>query len=82
MLFNHSSDLMEMLDNLRALGTELTIDDYGAGYLALSYLQKFPFNRLKIDRSFLQNMFENESDRELVNVIIVMAKALIIKIVA
>ncbi|MBT0343605.1 EAL domain-containing protein, partial [Vibrio campbellii] len=82
LLFNHSSDLMEMLDNLRALGAKLTIDDFGTGYSALSYLQKFPFDRLKIDRSFLQNMFENESDRELVNVIIAMAKALNLKIVA
>ncbi len=82
LLFNHSSDLMEMLDNLRTLGAKLTIDDFGTGYSALSYLQKFPFDRLKIDRSFLQNMFENESDRELVNVIIAMAKALNLKIVA
>ncbi|YCO01488.1 putative bifunctional diguanylate cyclase/phosphodiesterase [Vibrio sp. VNB-15] len=82
LLFNHSNELMDMLDNLRALGAKLTIDDFGTGYSALSYLQKFPFDRLKIDRSFLQNMFENESDRELVNVIIAMAKALNLKIVA
>ncbi|KGY10335.1 putative bifunctional diguanylate cyclase/phosphodiesterase [Vibrio sinaloensis] len=82
LLFNHSGDLMEMLHNLRSLGAKLTIDDFGTGYSALSYLQKFPFDRLKIDRSFLQNMFENESDRELVNVIIAMAKALNLKIVA
>ncbi|MCV5917326.1 EAL domain-containing protein, partial [Escherichia coli] len=43
---------------------------------------KFPFDRLKIDRSFMQNVFENDSDRELVNVIIAMAKALRLKIVA
>ncbi|MGX1926772.1 putative bifunctional diguanylate cyclase/phosphodiesterase [Vibrio sp. NH-7] len=82
LLFNHSGDLMEMLHNLRSLGAKLTIDDFGTGYSALSYLQKFPFDRLKIDRSFLQNMFENDSDRELVNVIIAMAKALNLKIVA
>ncbi|EDP60383.1 EAL domain-containing protein [Vibrio sp. AND4] len=82
LLFNQDSDLMEMLDKLRALGAKLTIDDFGIGYSALSYLQKFPFDRLKIDRSFLRNMFENESDRELVNVIIAMAKALNLKIVA
>ncbi|GAK22472.1 LOW QUALITY PROTEIN: sensory box/GGDEF family protein ScrC [Vibrio sp. JCM 19052] len=82
LLFNHSNELMGMLDSLRALGAKLTIDDFGTGYSALSYLQKFPFDRLKIDRSFLQNMFENESDRELVNVIIAMAKALNLKIVA
>ncbi|MGR5454020.1 putative bifunctional diguanylate cyclase/phosphodiesterase [Vibrio alfacsensis] len=82
LLFNHSQELIDLLDNLRALGAKLTIDDFGTGYSALSYLQKFPFDRLKIDRSFLQNMFENDSDRELVNVIIAMAKALNLKIVA
>ncbi|MGY0615272.1 putative bifunctional diguanylate cyclase/phosphodiesterase [Vibrio sp. FJH11] len=82
LLFNHDQQLLDMLDNLRALGTKLTIDDFGTGYSALSYLQKFPFDRLKIDRSFMQNVFENDSDRELVNVIIAMAKALNLKIVA
>ncbi|ENV3692340.1 TPA: bifunctional diguanylate cyclase/phosphodiesterase [Vibrio parahaemolyticus] len=82
LLFNHDDELVDMLDNLRALGTKLTIDDFGTGYSALSYLQKFPFDRLKIDRSFMQNVFENDSDRELVNVIIAMAKALHLKIVA
>lgn len=82
LLFNHDQSLLDMLDNLRALGTKLTIDDFGTGYSALSYLQKFPFDRLKIDRAFMQNVFENDSDRELVNVIIAMAKALNLKIVA
>ncbi len=82
LLFNHNQDLLDMLNKLRALGTKLTIDDFGTGYSALSYLQKFPFDRLKIDRAFMQNVFENDSDRELVNVIIAMAKALNLKIVA
>ncbi|MEF1310709.1 bifunctional diguanylate cyclase/phosphodiesterase [Vibrio mytili] len=82
LLFNHDTELLDMLNDLRTLGTKLTIDDFGTGYSALSYLQKFPFDRLKIDRSFMQNMFENDSDRELVNVIIAMAKALNLKIIA
>ncbi len=82
LLFNHEQDFMDMLDHLRAMGTKLTLDDFGTGYSALSYLQKFPFDRLKIDRTFMQNIFENDSDRELVNVIIAMAKALNLEIVA
>jgi diguanylate cyclase (GGDEF)-like protein len=82
LLFNHDQELLDMLNNLRSLGTKLTIDDFGTGYSALSYLQKFPFDRLKIDRAFMQNVFENESDQELVNVIVAMAKALNLKIVA
>nr|WP_321385564.1 EAL domain-containing protein [uncultured Vibrio sp.] len=82
LLFNHNQELLDILDKLRALGTKLTMDDFGTGYSALSYLQKFPFDRLKIDRAFMQNVFENDSDRELVNVIVAMAKALNLEIVA
>ncbi|BDR15621.1 EAL domain-containing protein [Vibrio sp. STUT-A11] len=82
LLFNHNQELLDILDKLRALGTRLTMDDFGTGYSALSYLQKFPFDRLKIDRAFMQNVFENDSDRELVNVIVAMAKALNLEIVA
>lgn len=82
LLFNHNQELLDILGKLRALGTRLTMDDFGTGYSALSYLQKFPFDRLKIDRAFMQNVFENDSDRELVNVIVAMAKALNLEIVA
>lgn len=60
----------------------MTIDDFGTGYSALSYLQKFPFDKLKIDRSFLIDIDQNEPNRELVGAIIAMAKALNIHVVA
>ncbi|WP_428774942.1 putative bifunctional diguanylate cyclase/phosphodiesterase, partial [Vibrio sp.] len=82
LFFNHSNELISMLDKLREQNVKLTIDDFGTGYSALSYIQRFPFDRLKIDRSFIKDMFENESDKELVNVIIAMAKALGLKIIA
>ncbi|OEF27536.1 putative bifunctional diguanylate cyclase/phosphodiesterase [Vibrio rumoiensis] len=82
LLFDHSDGVLTLLDTLQEMGAQLTIDDFGTGYSALSYLQKFPFDRLKIDRSFLSNLQTNEGDRELVNAIIAMAKALNLKIVA
>ncbi|GEM75366.1 GGDEF-domain containing protein [Vibrio sagamiensis NBRC 104589] len=82
LLFSDTKELKGLLDDLKALGAKLVIDDFGTGYSALSYLQKFPFDRLKIDRSFMQNMFENDSDRALVKVIIAMAQALKLEIVA
>jgi len=82
LLFNHNEEVVTLLNQLQAMGIQLSIDDFGTGYSALSYLQKFPFDRLKIDRAFLQNMHENDSDRELVNAIIAMAKALNLKVVA
>lgn len=82
LFFNHSNELMSMLDTLRERHVKLTIDDFGTGYSALSYIQRFPFDRLKIDRSFIKDMLDNDSDKELVNVIIAMAKALGLEIVA
>jgi EAL domain-containing protein (putative c-di-GMP-specific phosphodiesterase class I) len=64
------------------MGIQLTIDDFGTGYSALSYLQKFPFDQLKIDRSFLMNVRKNKADRELVTAIVAMAKALNLTVVA
>lgn len=82
LLFNHNQEVVSLLDGLRSRGVELTIDDFGTGYSALSYLQKFPFDKLKIDRSFLIDIDQNASNRELVNAIIAMAKALNIRVVA
>ncbi|QUM87719.1 EAL domain-containing protein [Moritella sp. 36] len=82
LLFNHNDEVVSLLNKLQAMGMQLSIDDFGTGYSALSYLQKFPFDKLKIDRAFLQNMHESDSDRELVNAIIAMAKALNLKVVA
>jgi len=82
LLFNHNEEVITLLNKLQAMGMQLSIDDFGTGYSALSYLQKFPFDKLKIDRAFLQNMQDSDSDRELVNAIIAMAKALNLKVVA
>jgi diguanylate cyclase (GGDEF)-like protein len=82
LLIDHSDEVVTLLNKLQSMGAQLTIDDFGTGYSSLSYLQKFPFNKLKIDRAFLQNMHANDADRELVNAIIAMAKALNLKVVA
>ncbi|SGZ00403.1 Hypothetical ScrC (Sensory box/GGDEF familyprotein) (Involved in swarmer cell regulation) [Moritella viscosa] len=82
LLFNHNEEVVTLLNRLQTMGVQLSIDDFGTGYSALSYLQKFPFDKLKIDRAFLKNMQGSDSDRELVNAIIAMAKALNLKVVA
>ncbi|MGO2508054.1 MAG: putative bifunctional diguanylate cyclase/phosphodiesterase [Vibrio hibernica] len=82
LLFDHNKGVITMLNKLQSMGAQLTIDDFGTGYSALSYLQKFPFDRLKIDRGFLTDMRYSEEKRELVNAIIAMAKALNLEIVA
>ena len=57
-LLEHTDAVLERLHALRALGVQLGIDDFGMGYSALSYLQRFPFQTIKIDRSFVSGMHE------------------------
>ncbi|WP_022941829.1 putative bifunctional diguanylate cyclase/phosphodiesterase [Psychromonas hadalis] len=82
LLINQGHALFDMLKELQNLNIQLSIDDFGTGYSALSYLQKYAFNKLKIDRAFVMNLTNNESDRSLVTAIIAMAKALNMKVVA
>lgn len=82
LLINQEGELFDMLKSLRDMGVELSIDDFGTGYSALSYLQKFSFTKLKIDRAFIMNLTKNKADQSLVTAIIAMAKALNLKVVA
>jgi len=67
---------------LQALGIKISLDDFGTGYASMSYLQKYSFDTLKIDRSFINNLNNREQDRELVRAMIAMAKKLNLRIVA
>ncbi|WP_259396759.1 bifunctional diguanylate cyclase/phosphodiesterase [Psychromonas sp. SR45-3] len=82
LLINQEGELFDMLKSLRNMGVELSIDDFGTGYSALSYLQKFSFTKLKIDRAFIMNLTNNRADQSLVKAITAMAKALNLKVVA
>lgn len=81
-LINQNSELHFALKTLRQMGVEISIDDFGTGYSALSYLQKFSFTKLKIDRSFLIDIIGNEAGQSLVAAIVAMAKALDLQVVA
>jgi diguanylate cyclase (GGDEF)-like protein len=71
-----------VLQHLDAHGVRLSIDDFGTGYSALSYLQRFPFDTLKIDRSFVQGVETEPASAALVRAIIGMAEALGLETVA
>jgi EAL domain-containing protein (putative c-di-GMP-specific phosphodiesterase class I) len=72
----------EMLQQLRDLGVQLSIDDFGTGYSSLSYLHRFPIDTLKIDRSFVIKMIDNNENLEIVRTIVMLAQNLGMDVIA
>jgi diguanylate cyclase (GGDEF)-like protein/PAS domain S-box-containing protein len=82
MVMENVETAIEMLKQLRTLGIELSIDDFGTGYSSLSYLHRFPISTLKIDRSFVSRMSDNNENAEIVRTILMLARSLKMDVVA
>ena len=82
LLLTNADVMFGILQDLRAMGVKLAIDDFGTGYSSLSYLRQFRVNRLKIDRSFVQDVAANPDDAAIAIAIINMAKALNLEVLA
>jgi EAL domain-containing protein (putative c-di-GMP-specific phosphodiesterase class I) len=67
---------------LKNLGVQIVLDDFGTGYSSLSYLRRFPFDSLKIDRSFISGLGESTSSNTIVQAVILIAGTLGIRTVA
>jgi len=67
---------MSTLHNLRSLGVRIALDDFGTGYSSLSYLRSFPFDKVKIDRSFVEDLGANGSGHAVIRAITALADAL------
>jgi diguanylate cyclase (GGDEF)-like protein/PAS domain S-box-containing protein len=72
----------DYLHNLRQLGLSIAIDDFGTGYSSLAYLTRFPINKLKIDRSFVNNVCHDPQNREISRTIISLGHTLDMQVVA
>jgi diguanylate cyclase (GGDEF)-like protein len=71
-----SEATMRTLHELRKLGVRIAMDDFGTGYSSLSYLRSFPFDKIKIDRSFVADMSSREDSRAIVNAVIGLGRSL------
>ncbi|HMO48867.1 MAG TPA: EAL domain-containing protein [Rubrivivax sp.] len=81
-LLRDADEALQRLQALARLGVRLSIDDFGTGYSSLAYLKRFPIDKLKIDRSFIQGLPGEDSDRAIVVAILQMAAALGKKVIA
>ena len=75
-------EIIEKLGRLRETGVEIAVDDFGTGYSSLSYLRLLPINRLKIDRSFVENIDTDSSSAAIVATVIGLAHSLGLKAIA
>ncbi|MFZ6646587.1 putative bifunctional diguanylate cyclase/phosphodiesterase [Undibacterium sp. TJN25] len=76
LLMGEVDQLLPVFNAIKALGISISLDDFGTGFSSLSYLQRFPIDNLKIDRSFIRDIPENPDSVVLTNAIIAMANAL------
>ncbi len=75
-LLHATEPTLATLRKLREMGVRIALDDFGTGYSSLSYLRSFPFDKLKVDRSFIKDLGEDDQSVAIVEAIVMLARAL------
>jgi diguanylate cyclase (GGDEF)-like protein/PAS domain S-box-containing protein len=82
LLLHGSESNLRILRDLRSLGVRIALDDFGTGYSSLGYLQQFPFDRIKIDRSFVNDVTERDEAKAVITALIGLGHSLNMRITA
>jgi diguanylate cyclase (GGDEF)-like protein/PAS domain S-box-containing protein len=82
LLLEKSSQVLASLHALRSLGVRMSMDDFGTGYSSLSYLRSFPFDKIKIDQSFVRDLASNRDAQAIIRSIVSLGKGLGVTITA
>ena len=75
-LIDNPEEMLRRMQELRALGVRIALDDFGSGYSSLGYLQRFPFDKLKIDRSFVIPLGQSPNAAVIIQAIVALGRAL------
>ncbi|MEK1904536.1 MAG: EAL domain-containing protein [Pseudomonas sp.] len=81
-IMSQAEEALLILHELKALGLQLAIDDFGTGYSSLSYLKRLPLDTLKIDKSFIQGLPEDQDDAAITRAIIALGRSLQFTVIA
>ncbi|MFO7477744.1 MAG: bifunctional diguanylate cyclase/phosphodiesterase [Methyloceanibacter sp.] len=82
LLINDTEEVLAKLNRLRQIGVAIAMDDFGTGFSSLSYLARFPFSKIKIDRQFIRNMPRDPAMKAIVKTVIALGKSLDVTITA
>src|SRR5262249_46616166 len=81
-VMSDAEESVRILKNLTEMGVGVSIDDFGTGYSSMSYLRRFPIDKLKIDRTFISEVTTRSEDASIVRAIISLAHSLNLQVVA
>ncbi len=81
-IIKDTNKVITLFEQLKKSNVKLAIDDFGTGYSSLSYIKQFPIDKLKIDKSFITDVSENQKDKAIVKTIVELGKGLGLKVIA